>query len=168
MQFPTGDQQLIEFFSLLLCPENRSFSLIIISVWTDKLRNKTCFGSKVAWKLHQLVNIQVYIIRTPPGCSYIGLISLLLMSVLDITVKLFLKWLYIFFFAGLNWLVCHIPLGSVFHWMQCLKAWNHHEDLMQSCRIISGLWDPFPTIILTSFLELKCHWNMHEKRWKSY
>lgn len=60
---------------------------------------------------------------------------------------------FFFLLALIDWCVIFSsgPLGTVLHRAQCLKAWNHCEDLMQSCRIISGLLGSFPHNHLNGF-----------------
>lgn len=82
---------------------------------------------------------------------YMGWISLPPSHCSILLWELFLRRLWILYFlffslALIDWRVIfsRVPLGTSLRRAQCLKAWNRCEDLMQSCRIISGLLGSLP------------------------
>lgn len=158
------------------------FHIIVISIWTDKRRNytkgeRTPFGSKVALKLHRLVYSRVCIIIIPPCRSYVRRLNLTRsrLSALHYSSSYFWNgcvssFFFFFLLALIDWCVIFssVPLGTVLHTAQCLKAWNHCEDLMQSCRIISGLLGSFPHNHLNGFPRVVSAIGIRMQKGKSY
>lgn len=70
------------------------------------------------------------------ACSPPSHLSPITFKAISEIAEIFFSWL-----ALIDWLDIFscVPLSLTLHRAQCLKTWNHCEDLMQSCRIIFGL-----------------------------